>query len=397
MLDEELRAGLADWVRPVADLPVPDIRVLRRRIRRRGMRWAAGAAAVTAVVAAAAIGITVSLPAGPAAVRPAAGRPAAGGVRSWTAAPGSWQRGTWQPAGSLPTPDAGPAAAPYFVATAASGGSAVVIDAFTGRVMSSVRPARSGQDFAGVAAAGDDHTFVLAAREAGAVGFYELRLRPDGREQSLTPLFTLQVRTVPTFAVSPDASLLAYTTHTGIETVSLAAGTGRSWTVANGQTFALSWAGDTTLAFEWQTSSSSGAQPAGAGLRLLDIAARGTLIQASRLLIPYCLSTQVCVNAPLISPDGSKVVATNLALGTGVTTTIEEYSARTGVALGAVTPAVTTSRGNQACEALWADPSGERLAVFCGQGFVTDGTRFTPADLHLPASILFSRSETFAW
>jgi hypothetical protein len=305
-------------------------------------------------------------------------------------------RGTWQPAGSLPAPDASLAAAPYFVTIPARGASAVVTDAFTGQVMGSVRPG-SGQDFAGVAAAGDDHTFVLPARETGAVGFYELRLRPDGREESLSPLFTLPTRTVPMFAVSPDASLLAYTTGTGIETVSLAAGTGRSWAVADGQTFSLSWAGDTTLAFEWQVSSSGGAQPAGAGLRLLDIAALGTLIRASRLLIPYCLSAQVCVVAPLISPDGSTVIATSLALGSGVTTTVEEYSARTGRPLGAVSPAVTTPRGSQACDPLWTDPSGQQAAVFCGNGFVTDGTRFTMADLHLPAGSLRTRSESFAW
>lgn len=248
-----------------------------------------------------------------------------------------------------------------------------------------------------MAAAGDDHTFVLAARKTGAVGFYELRLRPDGREESLSPLFTLPARTVPMFAVSPDASLLAYTTGTGIETVSLAAGTGRSWTVADGQTFSLSWAGDTTLAFEWQVSSSSGVQPAGAGLRLLDIAASGSLLHASRLIIPYCPSTQVCVAAPLISPDGSTVIATSLALGTGVTTTVEEYSARTGQDLGAISPAVTTPRGNQTCDPLWTDPSGQQAAVFCGHGFVTDGTRFTMADLHLPAGSLGTRSESFAW
>lgn len=250
-----------------------------------------------------------------------------------------------------------------------------------------------------MAAAGDDHTFVLAARETGAVGFYELRLRPDGREESLSPLFTLPARTVPTFAVSPDASLLAYTTGTGIETVSLAAGTGRSWAVADGQALSLSWAGDTTLAFEWQVSTSSGVQPAGAGLRLLDIAAPSGkgLIQASRLLIPYCPSAQVCVVAPLISPDGSTVIATSVALGTGVTTTVEEYSARTGRDLGAVSPAVTTPQGSQACDPLWTDPSGQQAAVFCGNGFVTNGSRFTKADLHLPAGILRTRGESFAW
>jgi hypothetical protein len=402
MLDEELRAGLADWVRPVASLPVPDLRVLRRRARRRGMRRAAASAAITAVVAAAAIGITVSLPAGSGAGHSGAGRSgtvplAAGGPRTWSAAPGTWSRGTWQPAGSLPAPDAGPAAAPYFVTVQARQAAAVVTDAFTGQVMASVRPLRSGQGFAGVAAAGDDHTFVLAARETGAVGFYELRLRPDGREESLSPLFALPVRTVPAFAVSPDASLLAYTTATGMETVSLAEGTGRSWTVAGGQASGLSWAGDTTLAFEWQGLSPSGVQPAGAGVRLLDIASPGTLIQASRLLIPACTSSQVCVGGPLITPDGSKVLATSITLSTVIAATVVEYSARTGQALVTVTPAVTASRGGQPCGPLWTDPSGKQVAAFCGKGFVIDGTRFTTADLHLPAGVSLASGDSLAW
>ena len=395
MLDEELRTGLADWVRPVTGLAAPDLPVLQRRARRRGVRRAATAAVVTAAVAAVAIGITASLPAG----RPAAGRPAAGssGIapRTWSGAPGGWQRGTWQPAGNLPAPDAGLAAAPYFVTIPAGGSAGIVTDTLTGQVAATVRS--PGQGFAGVAAAGDDHTFVLAARETGAVGFYELRLRPDGREESLKPLFTLPIRTAPAFAVSPDASLLAYTTSTGIETVSLAARTARAWTLPQGQASSLSWAGDTTLAFLWQVFTSSGVQPAGAGVRLLDVTAAGTLIQASRPLIPVCTGSQVCAFGPLITPDGSKVLATNIILGAGVTTTIEEYSARTGQALAAVTPPVTTPKGNQTCVPLWTDPSGEQVAAFCGQGFVASGTRFRAANLHVPAGVSFNSGQVFAW
>ena len=396
MLDEELRAALEAWVRPVASLPAPDIGVLRRRARRRGVRRAATAAAVTAVIAAVAIAITASVPTGS---RP--GRPAAGGPgispRTWSGAPGSWQRGTWQPAGSLPPADASLAAAPYFVTIPADGTSAVVTDTFTGQVMSTVPSPRPGEDFAGVAAAGDDRTFVLAARETGTVGFYELCLQPDGREESLQPLFTLPVRTVPTFAVSQDASLLAYTTSTGIETVSLAAQTSRSWTLPEGLASSLSWAGNTTLAFEWQVPSSNGTQPAGAGVRLLDLAARGTLVQASRLLIPFCTPAQLCTFSPLITPDGSKLLAINIVLDARLTITVEEYSTRTGRALAAVTSPVTTTPGSQACEPLWTDPSGEQVAAFCGQGFVTSGTRFRAANLHVPAGVLLAHGETFAW
>jgi hypothetical protein len=38
MFDDSLHEQLADWVRPVTSLPIPDVRILRRRARRRGMR-----------------------------------------------------------------------------------------------------------------------------------------------------------------------------------------------------------------------------------------------------------------------------------------------------------------------------------------------------------------------
>ena len=104
MLDDELREQLAEWVRPVTTLPVPDIRVLRRRARKRGMRRAAAAAVVTAVVAAAAVTIVASLPR--AGRQPAGGNRPVPGAPSWSTAPGTWNRGAWQPAAprSPPTP-----------------------------------------------------------------------------------------------------------------------------------------------------------------------------------------------------------------------------------------------------------------------------------------------------
>jgi hypothetical protein len=282
-----------------------------------------------------------------------------------------------------------------------SAAAAVVTDVFTGKVMSTVRPPRPGQSFAGVAAAGDDHTFVLAAKQTGSVGFYELRLGPGGGAESLSPLFTLPLRTVPRFAVSPDASLLAYTSDNGMEIVSLTAGTGRSWTAPGGsasgaQAYALSWGGDTTVAFVWAASTRA-PLPAGAGIRLLDIAAPGTLLQASRLLIPPCVSSQVCVGGPLITPDGSKVLATRITLSDTVTTNVEEYSARTGRPLAAVTPSVSDPQGGQICQVLWTDPTGEQLAAFCGHAGVTDGTRFTRVNLQILTGILLGSGADFAW
>jgi len=81
MLDDELREQLASWVRPVTSLPVPDIRVLRRRARRRVMGRTATAAAIIAVVAAAAVGLATGLPG---TGRPAGGRPVTGATNPAT-------------------------------------------------------------------------------------------------------------------------------------------------------------------------------------------------------------------------------------------------------------------------------------------------------------------------
>jgi hypothetical protein len=392
VLDDELREQLADWVRPIQHLAIPDVAVLRRRARRRRARRAGAAAAATAVVAAIAITVVASVPGSG---RPAS-QPQTSTSASWRAAPGSWTHGTWQPAGPPPAADANPAQAPYFVTI--QGAAAVVTDAFTGHVTATVKPSAAAR-FAGVAAAGDDRTFILAASAAGTVTFDELRLRPGGQLASVARLFSLPMRVVPAFAVSPDGSLLAYATAAGLEVVRLAAQTARSWPAAGGELSSLSWGGDEALAFEWSAVSPvATVQPAGAGVRLLDITATGRLLPASRLLIRYCPSSQMCTGGPVITADGATVFATNLVLSTTIRSRVEAYSARTGQPLTAVTPlADVADSGGVACQPLWADPSGVQLTVFCGTtGVVTNG-RFSPAELHLPRGILNSAGQDFAW
>ena len=58
---------------------------------------------------------------------------------------------------------------------------------------------------------------------------------------------------------------------------------------------------------------------------------------------------------------------------------------------------MTTPKGNQACVPLSADPSGEQVAAFCGQGFAASGTGFRAASLHVPAGVLLTRGQAFAW
>jgi hypothetical protein len=110
----------------------------------------------------------------------------------------------------------------------------------------------------------------------------------------LTLLFSIPMRDSLYFAISQDASRLAYTrdNDSGFETVALAAGRGRSWPAVDAGSVAplsLSWAGDRTLAFEWAPPDNR--HPPGIGIRVLNVGAAGTLLQASRLVVAdnrYC-------------------------------------------------------------------------------------------------------------
>ena len=412
MLDDELREQLAEWVRPVMTLPVPDIRVLRRRARRRGMRRAAAAAAITAVVAVVAVGVIANVPG--TGTRPAGGSsPVPGAPPSWSPAPGTWHHGAWQPAGPPLAPDASPADAPYIVLPWGRGG-LQVRNVFTGAHVAYVAPP-SGQYLGEVAGAEDDRTFVVWAemggRTQGGIGppvgatvaaFDELRLSPDGQPESLRLLFSIPWNGPMFFAISQDASMLAYTTDSGFETVSLAAGTGRSWSASHAGGVAppsLSWAGDRTLAFEWRPAENP--HPPGIGIRVLDVTAPGNLLQASRLIIPYgqyCAALGACQDGQLITPDGSKMLVTRVvAVGQNYADSVVEYSARTGQRLADVMPTIRTPYAGPPCVPLWTDPSGEQVISFCGgHGELYDQGRLSRVTLH-PPMYGMNFGAAFAW
>jgi prolyl-tRNA editing enzyme YbaK/EbsC (Cys-tRNA(Pro) deacylase) len=412
MLDDELREQLAEWVRPVVTLPVPDIRVLRRRARRRGMHRAAAAAVVTAVVAAAAVGVVVSLPGAGRVVSRGGSTPVPGSPPSWSAAPGTWTHGAWQPAGPLPAADASPADAPYIVIPGVGRpGGLQVRNVFAGPQVAIVQPL-PGQYIVAAAGAGDDRTFVVMAEVGGqtqgrlppvgatTVAFDELRLRPDGQLESLRLLFSIPMKDSLSFAISQDASMLAYTTDSGFETVSLAAGTGRSWSASHaGAVASLSWAGDRTLAFEWGPAENP--HPAGIGIRVLDVATPGTLLQASRLIVPYgqyCAATGACQDGQLITPDGSKVLVTRVvAVGENYADSVVEYSARTGQRLADVMPTIRTPYTGPPCVPLWTNPSGEQVISFCGgHGEHYDHGHLSQVTLH-PPMYGMNFGALFAW
>jgi Tol biopolymer transport system component len=288
---------------------------------------------------------------------------------------------------------------------------ALVTDAFTGQVIAAVHPP-GGASFAGVAAAGDDRTFVLAAQTANGpdTRYYELRLGPTGRPRPLVLLpvpATVHGGSV-VFAVSADASRLAIATGTAgnaqIEVISLATGAVRSWRAAGGYATDLSWAAGRTLAFEWWDSSRpSSAAEARSGVRLLDTAAPGTDLLASRFIIPRSASTSFGtfsgLDYPLISPDGSKVFATMVSgQPSNPVSEVVEFSARTGRALAVVTPPSGESGTGRWCGVLWVGPSGAHLTAVCGIEGRADNGQFTQMNLHVPSyNFSIPRDSFIAW
>ena len=121
-----------------------------------------------------------------------------------------------------------------------------------------------------------------------------------------------------TFAVSPDGSKLVTGTGTatrgGIEVVSLASGAAQAWPAARGHASDLSWAGNRFVAFQWRDGSRSPrVARSRSGVRLLDTAAAGRDLMASRLIVHQprtSLGNFTAVSSPLISANGSRLFAT---------------------------------------------------------------------------------------
>jgi hypothetical protein len=420
MFDDSLHEQLADWVRPVARLPIPDIRVLRRRARQRGIRRATTATTATTAVAALGVGLIAGLPG---TGRPAGGRPVTSSPASSSpASQGTWDTAAWRPAGPLPAADAGPAVAPYIVLVVPGGGTVQVRNVYVSpKTVATIQPLR-GQFMVGVAAAGDDRTFVVQAEVGGTqqevngrkvgppmnptgAAFDELRLGSDGRPISLVLLGTVPARdALSGFAISQDASMLAYANsrNSGFDTVSLATGKTRGWAPVDSGTVApdsLSWAGDQALAFEWSTGDNP--HPPGIGMRVLDVTAPGNLLKASRLVVQYsryCGAFGACQDGQLLTPDGSKLLVTRtVATGQNFTDSVVEYSVRTGQRLAQVIPTLRNAYAGPPCVALWTNPSGEQVISFCGEhGELYDHGHLSRITLHPPMYGL-NFATAFAW
>jgi len=364
MHDEELRSSLADVLTEAARRGTPDVGVLRHRIRRRVVRrWISGALVVL-VIAGIGLGVNASL----------SGMHAVPGTRPVAASGGRTKApklGTWSPALRPPAADSGPSAAPYLISISEPPtGLAYVQNAASGAQTSMITPPCACA-YIGAAAAGDDRTFVLAASGGRDIRFYEIRLGATGKPGAAQLLLSVPAASTPQyldFALSPDASMLAYTTRTGLTVVSLPTRKTMSWPATGGTASEFSWAADDhTLAFSWWPQPESGAALAQRGVRVLDTRHAGSILQASRLVIPVHTLTYNG-GYPLISADGSKILASyDISTPFGPYSYVGEFSARTGKLLANLTPAPSLSYYSEAysCQAVWADASGRQAVSAC--------------------------------
>jgi hypothetical protein len=373
MDDEELRTSLADVLSEAKRRGIPDVGVLRQRIRRRtARRWVSGVV-VVAVIAGIGLAVNASLPSGTHSVP--GPRPVAGSAPTL-------KLGIWFPAAALPAADSSPSVAPYFISMDnPPSGPAFVESAASGVQLTAITPP-CDCTYIGAAAAGDDHTFVLAASGGHDIRFFEVRLSATGMPG--TPQLLLTVPATSTteyldFALSPDASMLAYTTRTGLTVVSLPTRKTMSWPSAGGTASEFSWAADDhTLAFSWWPQSTSGAALKQRGVRVLDTRHGGSVLQASRLVVGVSALTDDGNVFPVITADGSKILVSydfmQKYMGSGLVglSLVGEFSVRTGklllTSVAAVGPLYADLFEGETCQAVWTDPSGRQVVSSCSNG-----------------------------
>jgi hypothetical protein len=383
-VEDRLRAALRETAGEVTPQSVPPLRL--HGARRRWASWMtplAAAASVTVVVAAS-LAIPTALHSGhQSASRPAG--PFAGLPPYYVVLTGK-------------KPNLKPSIAQLFIAQ--------VRATATGKVLASLTAPKPYGTFT-AAAAGNDHTFVLAANkwkvmranggtfaEATATKFFLLRLGADGHVRQLAPLPIPAVprgATISGFALARDGSKLAMALRGGvnggpgpeIQVFSLATGARRVWTWpgggpitnnAGGNGQVLSWTADgRTLAFQQWVGNSI-------DVRLLDATTPGGSLQSdSRLALQWKhdaesfhfvhgkASNIIEGFSALITGDGTKIVAATVSetrhpLNSELAFT--EFSATTGKIVKVLGRwPIPGLYPGQTQDVLWTNSSGSTLIV----------------------------------
>jgi hypothetical protein len=281
----------------------------------------------------------------------------------------------------------------------------------TGAALATVSVPRPYGTFMYVSGAADDRTFVLAVQRwwnitsgtrglpaehrdnTTTVAFFLLRFDPATRTARLTWLS--HVAEPPSFnlggiGLSPDGSRLALAVRTAvtpdrsgrhgwtgpaIQVVTLATGDMRQWVwpgagwVGNFKPVGepLSWTADgRMLAFQkWAGNK--------AQVRVLDTAAAGTDLRASRLIMKSSSGsgTVLATGNSLITPDGTAVVAATARYEQHPVRSelqVSEFSTRTGTMTHALAQWRLNHRGVSWQDVLWTSSSGRNLIVVTPPG-----------------------------
>jgi hypothetical protein len=278
---------------------------------------------------------------------------------------------------------------------------AVVHDSATGVALASVRVPRLGNATGpSISAAGDDRTFVIT--ETGGhppyhrlAWFFLLRVAANGRSVTLTrlPISVPHWLAIAGSLLSPDGARLAMQEqscyrhgcyYTGIRVITIATGAARTWTTsAKGAPFAVSWGGNSTVAFLW-----------GSKYRLLNVTSGGGNLLASRPIASPAAQQYGYVPTALVTPDQTKLITStvrNIPDRNGTDTVVAkiiEMSARTGRLLRILSTTTVhgATRGGQGsagildddCGVLSLAPAGTNVLVSCFTFGRVDNNSFTP-------------------
>jgi hypothetical protein len=414
--DLEIREHFERWAQPLRMAAPPPVEEISRRVRHRTTRLTvtAGSALAAAVAIVITVGLVTSAPGRPG---PQAGAhhrpsvtgppvtpgPAAGIPRSalHLPRPDVSQPATGSPWGTAAFP--APPSAPFLVTVQMAKMTAMVVDAATGRAVSTLHPLAAGGEFIWAAAAAGGRLFVLAEQHGFAVTFDEVQISPSGQVSRLhrvQPAVTVYGQ-IYAMAISADGSRLALSVlpHSDagqgsvmVYDLDTGALTG-DWTSTWSSAVGLSFGAGNDLALNWQDD----IQPIPNGVRILDTA-------TGRGAQPQSLTADSLLVAPasgivsgVMTPDGATVLAVSTS---GRTVTLEEIAADSGRVLASV-PIGTSADLNRPdyCGLLWASTTGSRLITQCGshQQLVVNGSPTTTRlALTIPDSVV-GWANTFAW
>ena len=270
---------------------------------------------------------------------------------------------------------------------------AVIRATATGRALATVTPPWPYGTFAGITAAGDDRTFVVAAQKLAripldgaftvpATRFFLLRLGPGlGRPVGRVTLTPLPIPAIPAgtevsdFALSPDGSRLAVVSgrpdsrpdRPKLSVYNLPAGTERTYrpgSVGNTGGVPITWITQNSLS--WSTDNRTLAFVYGQwggreGVRLLDTDRPGSgLLANSRVAIPPSRTTswtQVQLTA-----DGQTIIGNvNNPYVNGSVERLVQVSVQTGKVVRVLH--VTRRMADDVVQVHWMSPSGRVLIV----------------------------------